>query len=69
MNAFQLRARALFAAGVMVLCGLALPRALADGNDTMAASAASGMAGAAVIAVTRWHQAEANPPCPRRPRR
>lgn len=69
MNAFQLRARALFAAGVMVLCGLALPRAFAEGNETMAAVAAAGMAGTAVVSIVRWHQAEANPPCLRRPRR
>ena len=68
MNA--LRARALYAAGVMALCGIALPRAFADGNETIAAVAAAGMAACAVIAIVRWHQAEASDrPNPRQSRR
>lgn len=53
----SLRLRAVFAAAAMVLCGLALPVAMADGNEPVAVACACGMGGFAVVAARRWWQA------------
>lgn len=53
----HLRERALFAAAMMVLCGLALLVAVRDGNVAGANAAACAMSAFAVIAVVRWHKA------------